>query len=67
MLRLLDHLVGELLQMQGHVETERLGALKVVDELEFRCPLDRKTSGILTLDGHRQREKQTWSLGQVAT
>ena len=32
---LLDHLVGELLEMQGHVEAERLGGLQIDRQLEF--------------------------------
>ena len=37
---LLDHLVGELLQMERHVEAERLRGLQVNDELDFARLLD---------------------------
>src|SRR5712691_8545249 len=33
--RLLDHLVGALLEQERHVETERLGGLQIDDQLEF--------------------------------
>ena len=37
-----DHLVGELLEIQGHIEAQRLSGLEVDDELEFRRLLYRK-------------------------
>jgi hypothetical protein len=40
--RLFDHLVGALLEMQRHVETERLGGLEVDHQLELDRGLDGK-------------------------
>src|SRR6266478_2189491 len=39
---LLDHLVGALLEMQRHVEAERLGGLEIDYQLELYWGLDRK-------------------------
>ena len=39
---LLDHLVGALLKLPGHVEGERLGGLHVDHQLELDGRLDRK-------------------------
>src|ERR1019366_6415027 len=40
--RSFDHLIGELLKMQGHVEAKRLGGLEVDDQLVFGRRLHRK-------------------------
>jgi hypothetical protein len=37
--RSLDHLVGALLEMQGHVKSERSGRLDIDDQLELGRPL----------------------------
>src|SRR5262245_3362249 len=47
---LFDHLVGAQQCCSGHFEAKRLGGLKIEDELEFRCPLDRKIGGIGALE-----------------
>jgi hypothetical protein len=39
-----DHLVGELLEVQGHVETERLGGLEVDCQFEL-CRLHHRQIG----------------------
>ena len=41
-----DHLVGELLKLQRHVEAKRLGRLEVDNDLEFRWMLHRQISGL---------------------
>ena len=46
----LDHLVGELLQLQRHLEAERLGGLEVDDELEFARLHDREIAGLLAFE-----------------
>jgi|GEM_PF-5290882 len=43
-------LVGAQQCRSWHVEAERLGSLKIDDELEFRCPLVRKIGGIGALE-----------------
>src|SRR5258708_21647446 len=44
--RSFDHLVGAQQCRSRHFEAKRLGGLEVEDELEFRCPLDRKIGGL---------------------
>jgi hypothetical protein len=45
-----DHLVGELLEMQRHVEAECPGRLQVDDELEFGRLQDRQVSRLRALE-----------------
>jgi hypothetical protein len=47
---LIDHLVGALLEMQWHVETERLGGLKVDHQLELDRGLDGKLARLRALE-----------------
>ena len=47
---LFDHLVGAEQCRSRYFEAERSGGLKIEDELEFRCLLDRKIGGIGTLE-----------------
>ena len=44
--RLFDHLVGELLQLQGHLKTERFGCREVDNQIEFSWLLYRKLAGL---------------------
>ena len=39
---LLNHPVGELLELQRNLEAERLGNLEVQEQLNFRSLLDRR-------------------------
>jgi hypothetical protein len=50
---LFDHLVGAEQCRSRYFEAERSGRLKIEDELEFRCLLDRKIGGIGTLENSR--------------
>src|SRR5262249_34659203 len=45
-----DHLVGDLLKMQWHVNTKCLGGLDIDHQLELRGLLDRQVGGLLTLE-----------------
>jgi len=47
---LLDHLVGALLELQRHVEAERLGGLEVDHQLELDRGLDGKLARLLALE-----------------
>src|SRR5262245_48964432 len=42
----LDHLVGELLEVQGHVEAKRSSRLQIDDELKFGRLQDRQVPGL---------------------
>src|SRR5215510_10519139 len=44
-----DHLVGELLEVQGHVDTKCLGSLDIDDELKFCGLLDWQVDGLFAL------------------
>ena len=44
--RLFDHLVGELLQPQGHLKAERFGCREVDNQIEFSWLLYRKFAGL---------------------
>jgi hypothetical protein len=44
--RLFDHLVGELLQLQGHLKAERFGCREVDNQIEFSWLLYRKLAGL---------------------
>jgi hypothetical protein len=46
----LDHLVGELLQMQRHIEAQRLGGLEVDHQLVLGWRLHRKVGRFLALE-----------------
>src|SRR5262249_4523805 len=46
----LDHLVGELLKMQGHIEAERLGRLQVDHQLELDWRLNGKLARLLAFE-----------------
>src|SRR5262245_62776447 len=48
--QLFDHLVGDLLKMQRHVNTKCLGGLNIDHQLELRGLLDRQVGGLLTLE-----------------
>src|SRR5262245_9472843 len=48
--QLFDHLVGDLLKMQRHVNTKCLGGLDIDHQLELRGLLDRQVDGLLTLE-----------------
>src|SRR5262245_14009721 len=48
-LRLLDHLVSKLLEMQRHVEAEHLGGLEVDDQLELGGQLYRYVGRVVAL------------------
>src|SRR5262245_33071736 len=41
---LFNHLVGELLQIERHLEAKHLGGREVDDEIELRGPLDRQVA-----------------------
>src|SRR5215831_17758101 len=43
----LDHLVGKLLQMQGHIEAKHFGGLEVDDQLELAWRLHWKIGRLL--------------------
>src|SRR5215813_10844395 len=45
----LDHLVGELLEVQGHFETERSGSFEVNSEYEFCREFDRQVAWLRAL------------------
>jgi hypothetical protein len=45
-----DHLVGELLEMQRHVEAERLGGLEIDHQLELDRGLDGKLARLRALE-----------------
>ena len=47
---LFDHLVGALLEMQRHVEAERLGGLEVDHQLELDRGLDGKLARLRALE-----------------
>jgi hypothetical protein len=47
---LFDHLVGELLQIERHVETEHFDGREVDGELEFRGLLHRQIARSLALE-----------------
>jgi hypothetical protein len=44
--RLFDHLVGQLLQLQGQLKAERLGCREVDNQIEFSWLLYRKLRGL---------------------
>lgn len=44
--RLFDHLVGQLLQLQGQIKVERLGCREVDNQIEFSWLLYRKARGL---------------------
>src|SRR5262249_29121448 len=46
----LDHLVGDLLEMQWHVDTKCFGSLDIDDQLEFCGLLDRQVGRLLALE-----------------
>ena len=48
--RLFNHLVGQLLQIQGHIEAERLRGLEVYHLLEFGGRLNRQLTWFLALE-----------------
>ena len=71
--RLLDHLVGALLQKQRHFEAEHLGGLQIDRQLELHRGLDWKIARLRTLEdaiGIGRREPkiidQVTSVGQQA-
>src|SRR6516164_3137685 len=45
----LDHLVGELLELQRHIDAERLRSLQIDDQFEPRGLLDRQVGRLLAL------------------
>jgi len=47
---LFNHLVGQLLQIQGHIEAERLRGLEVYHLLEFGGRLNRQLTWFLALE-----------------
>ena len=47
---LIDHIVGQLLQMQGHVEAKRLRGLEVNHHLEFGGRLNRQLTWFCALE-----------------
>src|SRR5262249_4114189 len=47
---LFDHLVGDLLKMQRHVNTKCLGGLDIDHQLQLRGLLDRQVSRLLALE-----------------
>ena len=47
---LFDHLVGELLEMQGNVQTERPGGLEVDDQFKLGGLLDREVAWLSSLE-----------------
>ena len=47
---LFNHLVGELLQIERHLEAKHLGGREIDDEIELRGPLDRQVARSLTLE-----------------
>jgi hypothetical protein len=50
LLRSLNNLVGELLEMQRHVEADRLGRLKIDDKLELGWRLHWKLGWLVALE-----------------
>ena len=48
--QLFDHLVGALLEMQRHVEAQRLGGLEIDDQLELCRRLHWKVGRLLALE-----------------
>jgi hypothetical protein len=44
--QLFDHVVGELLQLQGQLKVERLGCREVDNQIEFSWLLYRKLRGL---------------------
>ena len=48
--KLLDHIVGSLLELHWHVEAERLGGLHVDHQLELDRRLDRKLAWLGALE-----------------
>ena len=47
---LFDHLIGELLEMQRHVEAQRFGCLQVDHELELGGLIDRQVGRLFALE-----------------
>jgi len=47
---LFNHLIGQLLQMQGHIEAERLRGREVNHQLEFGGRLNRQLTWFLALE-----------------
>ena len=47
---LFNHLVGQLLQMQGHIKAERLRGLEVDHQLELGGRLNRQLAWFLALE-----------------
>jgi len=47
---LLDHFVGELLQIERHLDAKHLGGREIDDEIELCGPLDRQVARPLTLE-----------------
>src|SRR6266566_3409069 len=48
--QLFDHLVSELLEMQRHLEAQRLGGLEIDDQLKLCRHLQWKIGRLLTLE-----------------
>jgi hypothetical protein len=48
--KLLDHLVGALLEKQRHVQSERLGSLEIDHQLKLDWGLDGKHARLLALE-----------------
>src|SRR5215471_7510154 len=48
--QLLDDLVGELQEMHGHIQAQRLGGLEVDNQRYFDWHLDRKVPWLLALE-----------------
>src|SRR3974390_898715 len=46
----LDHLIGELLEMQRYVETDRLGCLEIDDKFELKRSLHWKLGWLFALE-----------------
>jgi hypothetical protein len=52
-----DHLVGELLEMQRHVEAQRLGGLEIDDQLKLK-----RFRAVPSFERCRCRNRDLWQL-----